>query len=104
MINFKESTHFEKWFFTEASLSELQEQKIETALQIVERHLTSKMMASKGETRADKARNYKIPPEKEEKCLAVLVSEIKNQYLVPRFRNANFICAAMAYFQRFYLT
>jgi len=62
------------------------------------------MLQSKGDTRLDKARNYKIPPEKEEKCLGVLVSEIRNQYQVPRFRNANFICTAMAYFQRFYLS
>lgn len=31
------------------------------------------MLQSKGETRADKAKNYKIPPEKEDKCLAEMV-------------------------------
>jgi len=47
-------------------------------LKTVERNLTAKMLQSKGETRAEKARNYRIPPEKEEKCLALLVAEIRN--------------------------
>jgi hypothetical protein len=58
----------------------LLQQKIDCALQTVERHLTGKMLQSKGETRADKARNYRIPPEKEEKCLAEAVNKIRSYY------------------------
>lgn len=63
--------------------------------------MTHEMQSLKGSTMHEKAANFWISPEVEEKCLADQIEEMKRTY--QEFKSVNMICIAAGYLQRFYL-
>jgi len=59
------------------------------------------MQKSRGATNQEKAANFWIKDEVDEKALSTTIEKIKATYA--EFKDIKMICTAMAYLQRFYL-
>ena len=103
MINFADSTHSEFWYFLEHAFTAIQEDKRQLTLVKLAQNLDSEMLKSKGDTREEKAKNYWIKEESEEKILATQITRMQDSFARAGFKSVKALATAMAFLQRFYL-
>lgn len=101
MINFCDSTHYELWFMNEEVLKIKLCEKNEACLKKIETNMDWHRHNVKGDSPAQKAANFNIKPDVEEKVIADAIMQLRQHWLA--FNNFQLIATAASFLQRFYV-